>query len=150
MNRNLAPPPFNLPYPGHPLGNLIRGWIHRHVLIRISRIYRLYFRPDLQYLVDDGVIPLPFNLVLKFSPHAREAEGIAMSLARSMGIPAPRFISYGEHFPNTSSRQGSILMTRIPGKTLQDVIESLSPEELHVIMQELAGLLDRMRSYSNP
>ncbi|PBK85489.1 kinase-like protein [Armillaria gallica] len=73
-----------------------------------------------------------------------------MSLARSIGILAPRFISYGEYFPNTSSRQGSILMTRIPGKTLQDAIASLSPEELHTIMQELAGILDRTRSYSNP
>ncbi|SJK96804.1 uncharacterized protein ARMOST_00050 [Armillaria ostoyae] len=41
-------------------------------------------------------------------------------------------------------------MTRIPGKTLQDGIASLPPEELPVIMQELAGLLDRMRSCSNP
>lgn len=146
MNRHLLPP-FKLPSPGHPLGNLIRGWIHRRVLISISRIYCSYFRPDLS---EAGVFSLPFNLVLKFSPHAREAEGAAMSLARTMGIPAPRFISYGEHSPNTRSREGSILMTRIPGKTLKSVIASLSPDELHTIMQELAGILERMRSYSNP
>ncbi|KAK0445329.1 uncharacterized protein EV420DRAFT_1622643 [Desarmillaria tabescens] len=101
-------------------------------------------------LIEDGVFSLPFNLVLKFSSRAREAEGVAMSLARSMGVPAPRFISYGEHSPNTRSREGSILMTRIPGKTLRNVIESLSPKELHTIMQEHSEILDRMRSYSNP
>ncbi len=41
-------------------------------------------------------------------------------------------------------------MTRIPGKTLKSVIASLSPDELHTIMQELAEILERMRSYSNP
>ncbi|KAK0186165.1 kinase-like domain-containing protein [Armillaria mellea] len=146
MNQHRIPP-FKLPYPGHPLGNLIRGWIHRRVLIPISRIYCTYLQRDLS---EAGVFSLPFNLVLKFSPHAREAEGIAMSLARSMGIPAPHFISYGEHSPNTRSREGSILMTRIPGKTLKSVITSLSPDELHTIMQEVAEILDRMRSYSNP
>ncbi|KAK0227580.1 kinase-like domain-containing protein [Armillaria fumosa] len=146
MNQHPVPP-FKLPSPGHPLGNLIRGWIHRHILIPLSTIYCTYFRPDLS---QTGVLPLPFNLVLKFSPHAREAEGIAMSLARSMGIPAPRFISYGEQSPNTGSREGSIVMTRIPGKTLKSVITSLSPDELHTIMQELAKILERMRSYSNP
>ncbi|KAK0186166.1 kinase-like domain-containing protein, partial [Armillaria mellea] len=143
-------PPFKLPSPGHPLGNIIRGWIHRHILIPISRVYRRYFRPDLNYLIDAGVIPLPFNLVLKFSPHAREAEGIAMSIARSMGVPAPRFISYGEHPSSTGPRLGSMLMTRIPGKTLKSITDSLSPEEFDTIMQELARILDRMRSYSNP
>ncbi|KAK0493423.1 kinase-like domain-containing protein [Armillaria luteobubalina] len=146
MNRHPLPP-FKLPSPGHPLGNLIRGWIHRHVLIPLSRIYYTYFRPDLR---QTGVLPLPFNLVLKRNPRAREAEGIAMSLARSMGIPAPRFISYGEHSPNTRSREGYILMSRIPGKTLKSAIPSLSPDELHTIMQELAEILARMRSYSNP
>ncbi|KAK0438176.1 kinase-like domain-containing protein [Desarmillaria tabescens] len=100
--------------------------------------------------VKEGVFSLRFNLVLKFSPHAREAEGIAMSIARSMDVPAPRFISYGEYSPNMRSREGSILMTCIPGKMLQDVIESLSPEELHTVMQELSEILDCMRSYSNP
>ncbi|KAK0455361.1 uncharacterized protein EV420DRAFT_1695052 [Desarmillaria tabescens] len=127
--------------------NLIRGWIHRHVLIPISQIYCCYFRPD---LIQEGIFSLPFNLVLKSSPHARESEGIAMSIPHSMGVPVPRFILYGEHSPNTRSRKGSIFMTRIPGKMLQDVIKSLSPEELHTIMQELSEIPDCMQSYSNP
>ncbi len=41
-------------------------------------------------------------------------------------------------------------MTRISGKPLSEVMDSPSSEELEIIKSELAHILRRMRSYSNP
>ena len=45
---------------------------------------------------DRVIYPLPFGYVLKSKPRLREQERLAMNLARAMGVPAPKFISYGE------------------------------------------------------
>lgn len=70
-----------------------------------------------------------------------------MKLARAIGLPVPLPISYGSH---TSGIPGSILMTRIAGDTLLDVHESLTPQELENIKQDLARCLRLMRSYISP
>jgi hypothetical protein len=125
--------------------NRIRGWIHEHVLIPISNQYARFYRHQ---AIDIGIYPLPFNLVLKFTTGTREEEGISMSLAHTIGVPVPRFISYGDH--GSRYTWGSILMTRIPGQALSEVFESLSESELTTIRLELDGILGLMRSYRNP
>lgn len=67
--------------------------------------------------MDISIFPLPFGLILKEDPRVREQEGIAMNLARAMGVPAPRCIAFGEPPPWCKDRSSmpSLLMTRIPG-----------------------------------
>ena len=93
----------------------------------------------------DGVLPLPFNLVLKHRHRTREQEASAMIAARAIGIPAPRFLQFGDH-----GATGSILMTRIPGKPLDEAYESLSPNEMQTITQELVECINLMRSFRSP
>ena len=92
---------------------------------------------------------LPFGLILKRHVRVHEQEGLAMNLARAMGIPAPRFISFGslglakgEDFTVCDS----LLMTRVPGRPL----ESFSDDEVDwdVFVADLTRILTRMRSFS--
>ncbi|EIM84492.1 kinase-like protein, partial [Stereum hirsutum FP-91666 SS1] len=125
------------------------GWLHISILLPLSRLY-CRSRPHLQRIASEGcVYPLPFNLILKSTERVREQEALATMLAQSMGIPVPRILSYGESDPNESWNWGSILMMRIPGEPLNEVFDSLSPDELATIKGELASHLERMRRYSN-
>ncbi|KAG7444618.1 kinase-like protein [Guyanagaster necrorhizus] len=142
MDNKLPFPP--LPSKGYPWLNRLRGYIHAFILIPISHYYCRLRGEELP----PGIFPLPFNLILKFTLGTREEEGLAMSLARSVGIPVPRFIEYGDHCGRVP--WGSILMTRIPGKPLSEVMDNLSRQELETIKSELTDILKRMRSYSNP
>lgn len=89
------------------------------------------------------IYPLPFHLILKSHEHLREEEGLAMNLARAMGVPAPRCISFGIY---GSSR--SILMTRFPGRVLDKMDDG--HVDWSLIKTDLAHILARMRSYANP
>ena len=83
---------------------------------------------------EPGIYPLPFGLLLKSTDGTREEEALATTTARAMGLPVLRCLSYGYHgdeFP------GSILMTRIPGVTLDTVMDTLSESELSNIAIEL-------------
>ncbi|KAK7461897.1 hypothetical protein VKT23_008329 [Stygiomarasmius scandens] len=69
-----------------------------------------------------------------------------MNLACAMGIPAPKFISYGsldskDHFT-------SILMTRMSGRPL----DTFKSDEINLdsIKRELIRILTRMRSFASP
>lgn len=97
---------------------------------------------------DPSIFPLPFNLILKNGDGVRIEEAYAMTAARMIGIPVPRLLSYGS--PGGGLPWGSILMTRIPGTTLDEVYHSLSDAELCTIKEDLAGILSRMRSFKNP
>ena len=70
-----------------------------------------------------------------------------MISARAIGLPVPRFLSYGSH---GDTLPGSILMTRIPGVTLDMVMDTLSEAELSTIATELESMLRHMRSFANP
>ncbi|EPS94010.1 hypothetical protein FOMPIDRAFT_1135063, partial [Fomitopsis schrenkii] len=59
----------------------------------------------------------------------------------------PRFLSYGYHGDNLP---GSILMTRIPGVTLDTVMGTLSESELSTIASELEYYIQHMRSFASP
>lgn len=64
-----------------------------------------------------------------------------------MGLPVPRVLCYGQRGPD---ERKTILMTKIPGKTLLEVYESYSDEELDIIMSEVAACLEKMRTFASP
>lgn len=72
-----------------------------------------------------------------------------MQVARNAGFPVPKVICYGEH-PDTPHAPVSILMTRLPGRELGQVYESLSSEEKRSIVQELKRDLEVMRGWASP
>ncbi|KAJ3475230.1 hypothetical protein NLI96_g11971 [Meripilus lineatus] len=114
----------------------VHDWILKPISIYYSGYYRL---PESM-----GIYPLPFGLILKSHEGVREQEAVAMNLARAMGIPAPRALTYGsindpETFP-------SILMTRLPGKD----ISSCDGVNLDVVCEDLIRILTLMRAFSSP
>ncbi|KAH9831368.1 kinase-like domain-containing protein [Rhodofomes roseus] len=127
--------------------NRIRGYLHSWFLIPISKWdCRRHGIP-----IGTGIWPLPFNLLLKRTEGTRETEAIAMMVARDMGLPVPRMLSYADH---GRGQNGSILMERLPGKTLFEVITTLSLSELERELESFASDLEKtfpcMRMYSSP
>lgn len=106
----------------------------------------------------NGVLPLPFNLILKdvLFDELRAQEVIGTMCARAIGLPVPRVISFAElpdgsiFSPKYNMKIGSILMTRIPGHNLNEIHDLLSPDELSTIMEELEMHLNKMRRYKSP
>lgn len=72
-----------------------------------------------------------------------------MQVVRAAGFPVPKVICYGEH-PDSPHALISILMTRMPGRELGEVYETLEPEEKDTILSELKMYLSVMRSWRNP
>ena len=143
-----------IPPPESRFWLLLRGYIHEIILIPLSVLYCKLTGTQ----PECGILPLPFNLLLKsvYVTETTVQEVISMKCARAIGLPVPCVLSYGKH-PHTrlfshnySSGFGSILMTRIPGRNLNEIHESLSPEELATIMSELESLVGKMRQYKNP
>jgi tRNA A-37 threonylcarbamoyl transferase component Bud32 len=112
---------------------------------RFSRSYCGWF--GIPY--DNQIAQLPFGLILKWSDGTRLEEVLSMQVARRAGFPVPRVICYGEH-SDTPHAPISILMTRIPGRELGQVYETLSIEDKKSILQELKNYLGVMRRWSNP
>ncbi|KAI5249868.1 APH-domain-containing protein [Aureobasidium subglaciale] len=92
---------------------------------------------------------LPFGLILKWSDGTRLEEVLAMDAARRAGIPVPKIICYGDH-PDAPHAPVSMLMTRIPGRDLGEVYESLKPEEKETIAQEMKAYLGSIRKWKSP
>ena len=145
--------PLPCPRIGRPSSLLTRRinfYIHEWLLKPLSRWY-CHVR-DIP--MPGGTYPLPFNLILKHGPRIREQEGLAMNLARAMGVPAPRFISFAEPPPGNESNHGlelivpSILMTRVPGIEL----DALADDEVDfdIVKDDIVRILALMRSFSSP
>ncbi|KAI0368765.1 hypothetical protein BV20DRAFT_1036898 [Pilatotrama ljubarskyi] len=138
-----------LPCP--PVGRLSstlskRIWFHVHewLLKPLSTWYcRLHGIPQ-----QPSVFVLPFGLLLKNAPRLREQEGLAMNLARAMGVPAPRFISFGKPPPHYPYAMPSMLMTRLPGTEL-DVIED-DAVNFEAVRDDLVRILTLMRRFASP
>lgn len=118
-------------------------YVHEHLLKPVSRLYCRYWAAR----IDPVIYPLPFGFLLKERPRLREQEGLAMNLARAMGVPAPRFISFGEPPPN-SRGYTSILMTAIPGQPLDEVDQDII--DMDIICEDLRNILAQMRRFINP
>ncbi|KAI0943123.1 hypothetical protein AcV7_002358 [Taiwanofungus camphoratus] len=145
---SISETPHLLPFPpvarkGIPWLNRIRGLFHRWILVKFSIRYCKFFNVPRE----DCIFPLPFNTLLKWTEGTREEEALAMISARAIGLPVPRMLSYGDHGPG---EDGSILMTRVPGQTLNTVLYTLSAAQRETISAELDGLLRRMRMFANP
>ncbi|EJF61061.1 hypothetical protein DICSQDRAFT_106729 [Dichomitus squalens LYAD-421 SS1] len=148
---NLQPLPCpRIPRPSSVLSRRICFYIHEWLLKPLSTAY-CRFRGIRTH---PSIYPLPFGLLLKNGPRVREQEGIAMNLARAMGVPAPRFISFAEppsgHVFSGSmlSPMPSLLMTRLPGIEL----DAFSNEDIDfdLVKDDLVRILTLMRSFSSP
>ncbi|KAF5350565.1 hypothetical protein D9756_008742 [Leucocoprinus leucothites] len=70
-----------------------------------------------------------------------------------MGLSVPRILCYGSSqatFFEQPVDFGTILMTKLPGKTLDQIHESFSIEELAVIRSEISEQLNKMRAFTSP
>lgn len=82
------------------------------------------------------MIPLPFGLLLKWSDGTLLEEVLATKVCHAAGLPTPKIINYGDH-PETPHAPVSILMTRLPGREIGQVYNSLSPEAKTTALTEL-------------
>ncbi|KAJ5756783.1 hypothetical protein N7533_006326 [Penicillium manginii] len=98
--------PSILPSPGK-LQRRAWGLMHM-VLCHISKCF------------DGRIIELPFGLILKWSDRTSKEEAAAMQMARAAGMPVPKVISCGEHPNEPYNHFWSILMTRLPGISLEN------------------------------
>ncbi|KAH7384585.1 kinase-like domain-containing protein [Pyrenochaeta sp. MPI-SDFR-AT-0127] len=135
--------PPNPPLAHRSIRRLV-GYLHS-LLRSFSKYYCSWF--GIAY--DHWIVQLPFGLVLKWSEGTRLEEVTATMVARSAGFPVPFVISYGEHI-GMSNTPVSILMTRLPGKTLGAVSEQLSNKERQTIFEEMQSILGAMRSWLRP
>ena len=93
---------------------------------------------------------MPFNTALKIGSRAREDEDHAIEFARrTLGVPAPKVLSYGDEGPNAD---GSIWMTivlRVPANIWWP---NASSDERATFVSELNQLeyILRMRQLSSP
>ncbi|KZT03437.1 uncharacterized protein LAESUDRAFT_729242 [Laetiporus sulphureus 93-53] len=95
---------------------------------------------------EPAIYPLPFGLILKSHHRVREQEGLAMNLARAMGVPAPRFLSFGSI--DDPSVFPSLLMTRVPGMELEYLTDD--QVDFDVLKDDLIKILTSMRSFASP
>ncbi|TFK86657.1 hypothetical protein K466DRAFT_587035 [Polyporus arcularius HHB13444] len=132
-----------------PLSKHILFYVHEWLLKPLSKWYtRLQGIP-----VEPSIHFLPFGFVLKSNPRLREQEGLAMNLARAMGVPAPRFISFGEplggcNAKHSDSPMPSLLMTGIPGTMLSEVDDD--KVDFEVVHDDLLNILASMRRFASP
>ena len=139
-----------MPIKSNPLMNRIRGVFHRVILLRISYWYRWIhqrFGIPIWTPAYPGVYVLPFNTLLKVGSRVREDEVHAIGLARSLGVPVPRVLSYGDDGPGM---EGSIWMTIVPGVPANIWWQNASAEEHATYVDELNEYLSRMRRLPNP
>ncbi|EIW58629.1 uncharacterized protein TRAVEDRAFT_58792 [Trametes versicolor FP-101664 SS1] len=140
-------PPRLLPCPriGSPSSAFTKRiyyYIHEYVLLPFSEWYMKHFK----IASPMGIFQLPFGLILKRHDRVHEHEGLAMNLARAMGVPAPRFVSFGSL--GVPSACPSLLMTRLPGYPL-DWFDP-GQVDMDVVAADLTRILARMRSFASP
>ncbi|RDW87043.1 Phosphotransferase family protein [Aspergillus mulundensis] len=102
-------------------------------------------------IYDPYIIHLPFGLVLKWTNRTSLGEVAAMQMVRAAGIPAPKVISVGEHPNAFLNRNISILMTRLPGITLDYFDDNPLDDEIKdPWLEELKICVEAMRCWEPP
>jgi len=132
------------PEPSHHLVRRFGGDIHSFL-----RRFSVYYCHWVEFPFDNQIIPLPFGLLLKWSDGTLLEEVLVTEVCRAAGLPTPKIISYGEH-PNTPHAPVSILMTRLPGRELGQVYESLSPNAKTTALTEFKLYLSTIRGWTSP
>ena len=118
-------------------------YVHERILKPLSNFYVRYYHGMHNSM---GTYVLPFGLFLKSHERVREQEAMAMNLARAMGIPAPRALTYGAvDYPGTVP---SILMTKVAGKHIGRY--PTDQIAFDVVKNDLTKILARMRSFASP
>ncbi|KAK2865486.1 hypothetical protein FQN49_003525 [Arthroderma sp. PD_2] len=124
-----------------------RAWgILHKALYRFSEWYCYWF--DTPF--DVNIVQLPFGLVMKWTDRTSIEEVAAMQMAEAAGMPVPKFICCGEHPNAPYNRVFSILMTRLPGVTLENSDDSLQVEGEEPWLEELKTCVTAMRQWRAP
>lgn len=114
----------SLPRVPGPTARRIWGAIHRALYHFSERYYCRWFDIPL----NAHIVDLPFGLVMKWTNRASVEEAIALQLARRAGMPVPKVLCCGER-PASFNRSFSILMTRLPGLSLENSFDPFEMEE---------------------
>ncbi|EEH05275.1 conserved hypothetical protein [Histoplasma capsulatum G186AR] len=135
------------PVPSVPSKISLRFWaiIHK-ALYKFSAYYCSWF--GIRF---GSVAELPFGLIMKWTERTSLEEVAAMQMARAGGIPAPKLLSCGEHLRARFNRPSySILMTRLPGITMENTHDPFDPDVEEPWVHELKLCLDSMRQWRIP
>ncbi|KAF5863931.1 hypothetical protein ETB97_009038 [Aspergillus alliaceus] len=97
-----------------------------------------------------NIVQLPFGLVMKWTDRTSIEEVVSMQMAGAAGIPVPRVLNYGEHLKAPFNRKISILMTRLPGVTLENSYDELQVDLEEPWLEELNKCVRSMRSWLPP
>ncbi|KAF3482118.1 uncharacterized protein GIQ15_04877 [Arthroderma uncinatum] len=119
----------------HILGKTIRrawGILHK-ALYHFSEWYCYWF--DIPF--DVNIVQLPFGLVVKWTDRTSIEEVAAMQMAEAAGMPVPKFLCCGETPDAPFNRVFSIMMTRLPGVTLENSRDPLQAESEGPWLEEL-------------
>ncbi|EPE27555.1 Protein kinase-like (PK-like) [Glarea lozoyensis ATCC 20868] len=144
--RNLTPSSTIPPTPSPNPQFVQRFWGHIHTYLRnFSQHYCRWL--GVQF--DNQIIPLPFGLLLKWSDGTRLEEVLTTKVCYAAGLPTPYIISYGSH-PDTPHAPISILMTRLPGRELGQIYESLSSEAKATALSEFKFYISSIRKWKSP
>ncbi|EFE44646.1 hypothetical protein TRV_00573 [Trichophyton verrucosum HKI 0517] len=129
-------------------GRIVRrlwGILHKGLYI-FSEWYCYWF--DVPF--DGNIAQLPFGLLLKWTDRTSLEEAVAMQMVAAAGIPTPKILCYGEHPNDPYNRHISILMTRLPGITLENSRDPLDIETSGPWLEELKTCVSAMRQWSPP
>ncbi|PYI06206.1 hypothetical protein BO78DRAFT_445594 [Aspergillus sclerotiicarbonarius CBS 121057] len=91
------------------------GVLHK-ALYHMSRWYCSWF----DIVFDVNILQLPFGFIMKWTDRTSMEEAVAMYMARAAGMPVSRVLCCGEHPNALFNRRFSILMTRLPGVSLEN------------------------------
>lgn len=121
------------------------GIVHR-ALCRFSQWYCSWFG----ITFDAHIVQLPFGLVMKWTDRTSVEEVVSMQMAAAAGIPVPRVLGCGEHPKEPSNRKISILMTRLPGVSLENSNHPLNIDDEEPWLEELKMCVCSMRPWHPP
>lgn len=124
---------------------LFWGVIHKS-LYYFSRWYCSWFGISF----DAHIVQLPFGLVMKWTDRTSIEEAISMQMVQAAGMPVPTVLSCGEHPNEPFNMHFSILMTRLPGVSLNNSNDPLFIEDDEPWLQELRMCVQAMRLWSAP
>lgn len=99
---------------------------------------------------DANIVQLPFGLVMKWTNRTSIEEAVSMQMAEAAGIPVPKVLSCGEHPDTPFNRKISILMTRLPGASLENSDDCLQFDDEEPWLEELNMCVRAMRSWHFP
>ncbi|KAL1860996.1 hypothetical protein Plec18170_001511 [Paecilomyces lecythidis] len=87
---------------------------------------------------------------MKWTDRTSIEEAISMEMARAAGIPVPKVLNYGEHPNDSFNRMFSILMTRLPGISLENTNDELQPDAEEPWLEELKICVESIRLWHPP